>query len=225
MNRILIIVAIFGFFLPSVGSRLHAQTDKEAFKDMVFSYICEMEIQHPHIVMQQAIIETGGFRAEKLMAKNNLFGFKRQGKVIIFNHWKQSVEFYKEWQDKRYTNPEEDYYAFLKRIRYATNPKYRQHLRGTGFTKSCLEVAPEKHDEFSLEENRDSTIYEVVPELEKVLSDKENIVVYQVKKGDTLSHIAVRHKTTVSEIKKLNGMTSTRIKPGQKLKVKMNTKK
>jgi superfamily II DNA helicase RecQ len=225
MKRIILLLILF-FNLPEIGIvHLVAQSNKEEFKDLVFSYICEVEIQHPHIVMQQAIIETGGFRAEKLMAKNNLFGFKKQGKVIIFNHWKESVDFYKEWQDKRYTNPKEDYYAFLKRIRYATNPRYSKHLRSTGFTRTCLEIAPEKHNEFALEENRDSTIYEIVPELEKALSDKENLIVYTVKKGDTLSHIAVRHKTTVSEIKRLNNMSSTKIKPGQKLKVKENTKK
>ncbi len=225
MKRIRFLLLLITFNLMVTNAGLHAQSDKEEFKDMVFSYICEMEIQHPHIVMQQAIIETGGFRAEKLLSKNNIFGFKRKGKVIIFNHWKESVDFYKEWQTKRYTNPDEDYYSFLRRIRYATNPHYIAHLKGTGFNRTCLEVAPEKHNEFALEENRDSTIYEVVPELEKALNDKENLVVYTVKKGDTLSHIAVRHKTTVAEIKKLNNMTSTKIKPGQKLKVKMNTRK
>jgi LysM repeat protein len=42
---------------------------------------------------------------------------------------------------------------------------------------------------------------------------------YIVKSGDTLSRIATAHKTTVSNIQKLNGLTSHVIFAGQKLKV------
>ncbi len=43
---------------------------------------------------------------------------------------------------------------------------------------------------------------------------------YTVKSGDTLSGIATRHGISVDQLKKLNGLTSNNIKPGQKLKVK-----
>ena len=44
---------------------------------------------------------------------------------------------------------------------------------------------------------------------------------YTVKKGDTLSGIASKNKTTVSKICKLNGIKSTsKLKAGQKLRVK-----
>ncbi len=43
---------------------------------------------------------------------------------------------------------------------------------------------------------------------------------YTVKSGDTLSGIATRHGITVDRLKKLNGLSSNNIKPGQKLKVK-----
>jgi LysM repeat protein len=43
--------------------------------------------------------------------------------------------------------------------------------------------------------------------------------VYTVKSGDTLSHIATVYKTTVKELKSLNGLTTDRINVGQKLKL------
>ena len=45
---------------------------------------------------------------------------------------------------------------------------------------------------------------------------------YVVKKGDTLSGIAARNKTTVSAIKKANGLKSDRINAGQKLIIRKN---
>lgn len=42
---------------------------------------------------------------------------------------------------------------------------------------------------------------------------------YIVKKGDTLSGIAARYKTTVTKIKSANGLSSTMIRIGQKLRI------
>lgn len=43
--------------------------------------------------------------------------------------------------------------------------------------------------------------------------------IYRVKRGDTLGKIAKKFKTTVSEIKRLNGLKRNIIYPGQKLKI------
>ena len=43
---------------------------------------------------------------------------------------------------------------------------------------------------------------------------------YKVKNGDTLSHIAARYGTSVSKIKKLNGLRSDFLRIGQRLRVK-----
>ncbi len=50
-------------------------------------------------------------------------------------------------------------------------------------------------------------------------TDSETNVDYTVKSGDTLSRIALNYNTSVSAIQKANGMTTTRLNIGQKLKI------
>lgn len=50
-------------------------------------------------------------------------------------------------------------------------------------------------------------------------TDSETNVDYSVKSGDTLSKIALNYNTSVSAIQKANGMTTTRLNIGQKLKI------
>jgi len=47
----------------------------------------------------------------------------------------------------------------------------------------------------------------------------ESADTYTVKSGDSLSKIATAHKTTVKDLQKLNNLTTTQIKVGQKLKL------
>lgn len=182
--------------------------------------------------MQQAIIETGGFRANNAMRKNNLFGFKKGGRVIRFNNWKESVDFYKDWQDRKYTDDNEDYYKFLRRIRYATNRKYANHLKGTKFYRTCDggEIIP--IEEIDSVEILQTTVSDslIVKNPDTVIVKKELITTvkhkqpktYTVKKGDTLYDIARKNKMTVSKLKKANKLNSNKIKPGQKLKIPRN---
>lgn len=51
-----------------------------------------------------------------------------------------------------------------------------------------------------------------------------NVVEVTVKKGDVLEKIAKNNHTTVDAIKKANGLTSDKLKVGQKLKVPVGTK-
>ena len=50
-------------------------------------------------------------------------------------------------------------------------------------------------------------------------TDSETNVDYTVRSGDTLSKIALNYNTSVSAIQKANGMTTTRLNIGQKLKI------
>ncbi|WP_304232195.1 LysM peptidoglycan-binding domain-containing protein [Jiulongibacter sediminis] len=57
---------------------------------------------------------------------------------------------------------------------------------------------------------------------DKVASEEDGntFIVYTVQSGDTLWNISQRHGLTISEIKKINGMTSNSIHVGQKIKLK-----
>lgn len=127
------ITAIAALILFSSGSIFAQQQRLTA--DEVFQYICEKEIAYPEIVIRQAILETGWFKAPFLMSRNNIFGF-RSKKYLHFDSWKACVDYYKKWQDKRYKNPEEDYYKFLLRVKYATST-YPSKLKKVRYENEC----------------------------------------------------------------------------------------
>ena len=53
----------------------------------------------------------------------------------------------------------------------------------------------------------------------KRYSKKRNFKTHKVKRGDTLFRIAMRHGTTVNKLKRLNGIRSSRIKTGARLRL------
>ena len=101
----------------------------------VFRYICEKGILHPEIVIKQAILESGWFKAPFLMKRNNIFAFRIK-EYMHFKDWKACVDYYKKWQDKHYKDHNEDYYNFLVRIKYAT-PQYPIHVKKIKYTNKC----------------------------------------------------------------------------------------
>lgn len=103
--------------------------------DSVFNYICKSGIKHPEIVIKQAVLETGWFKSPFLMSRNNIFAFRTK-KYLRFDNWKACVDYYKNWQDRKYKDTTENYYDFLVRIKYAT-PEYPKHLKKIKLNKSC----------------------------------------------------------------------------------------
>ncbi len=117
---------------------IHAQRPANlVLLDSVFEYVCYLKIKHPNIVMRQVILETGWLKSKYLMSKNNIFGFRHKN-YITYGSWKECVDYYKKWQDKHYTNPNEDYYDFLVRIRYAVS-NYPPKLKKIRFDRTCTE--------------------------------------------------------------------------------------
>ncbi|HVX48539.1 MAG TPA: glucosaminidase domain-containing protein, partial [Chitinophagaceae bacterium] len=81
----------------------------------VYCYMKSIGIKNPEIVLKQAIYETGHFKSLVCLKKNNLFGFRSVVIYKSFATWQESVDYYKRWQDRHYTDTTEDYYHFLQR--------------------------------------------------------------------------------------------------------------
>jgi len=110
-------------FLLVVINNLTAQPSQK----QVYDLLVKLKVDHPEIVLRQAIGETGCGNTGVGKSKNNLFGFSYRGSYITFKNWKESVKYYKKWQEKWYckhmdevhcSDAECDYYCFLWSIGY-----------------------------------------------------------------------------------------------------------
>lgn len=104
----------------------HKQPAKDGLKAALIHY----EVKFPEIVYAQAVLETGHFKSVDCLRHHNLFGLynSKDKRFHRFNHWTESVIAYKEWIQRRY-KPPEDYYEFLSRIGYASDPTYISKLK------------------------------------------------------------------------------------------------
>ncbi len=96
----------------------------------VKSAIIAANVQYPDIVLAQAILETGYFNSKVCKEYNNLFGLydSRNMDYYKFDHWKDSIEGYKKYVERKY-NPLDDYYVFLKELPYAMDPEYISKIK------------------------------------------------------------------------------------------------
>lgn len=103
-----------------------SKSPKEGLKEALFYY----NIEHSDIVYKQAILETGNFKSDLCVNKNNLFGLydSKNKEYYSFNHWTESVKAYKKYIQYRYKG-NEDYYHFLSRIGYAEDKQYISKLK------------------------------------------------------------------------------------------------
>ena len=123
--------------------------DKQAFSKPKQSHLPELTIpnlyleiirngiQHPKIVLAQAILETGWFRSPLCRNRHNLFGLTnpKTGKYYEFNHWTESVRAYYTKVQYRYCQKNQtstsdvDYLKWLQQIGYAEAPMYIQSVK------------------------------------------------------------------------------------------------
>ena len=110
----------------------------------------------------------------------------------------------------------------------ALNPQYRTSLI-PGEARPCILRMPtdkvnaflEAGDSIYVQPEDVKAVTEVaVSETKPKAATSTAARTVRVRKGDTLGAIAKRNHTTVAKIKRLNGLRSTRINPGQRLRVR-----
>lgn len=90
----------------------------------LYQEIIRNGIQHPRIVLAQAILETGWFRSPLCRNRHNLFGLTnpKTGKYYEFNHWTESVRAY--YTKVQYKYKGGNYLLWLRDIGYAEDLRY-----------------------------------------------------------------------------------------------------
>ncbi|HQW43106.1 MAG: glucosaminidase domain-containing protein [Chitinophagaceae bacterium] len=131
MKKLLLVFLLINFFQQGFSQNIN-----KAKMQSMYDRIKAAGIKHPDFVMAQCMQETGNLSCKKCCLRyNNLFGFYIKGnKCKKFDSEEECIEYYKEWQDKRYgkwrkKNPKSDYYHFLKSVGYATGDKYTKELK------------------------------------------------------------------------------------------------
>lgn len=99
-----------------------AQTREQVAKELK-----RQQVPHWEIVLAQARLETGNFTSRNCKVRHNLFGIKHNGKYATYSRWQDSITDYKNCISSRYNGG--DYYAFLRRIKYAKDPQYTHKLK------------------------------------------------------------------------------------------------
>ena len=101
-------------------------------------WIDTLGIDHPEVVKQQVMLETGALTSTICHENNNLFGMKepriRETTALgtkrghsYYGTYIDSIKDYKLWQDNMYGGG--DYYAFLNRVGYAEARYYITALK------------------------------------------------------------------------------------------------
>ena len=118
-------LVIIGLVLPLIS---FTQTPKEVLAELE-----KQNVKYPKIVLAQSIEETGWYKCKNCsMDKNNIFGLWNHKKQEYYKYdtWQLSIGGYKRGIQYKYdASKYKDYYEFLKKIGYASNPNYIPNIK------------------------------------------------------------------------------------------------
>ena len=113
---------IYGLQEEMASLRFDKKPDLPLNLTNLFKVMKECGVLYPKIVAAQFGLETGWGTSNVCRKYNNLFGLYNSGQhdYYSFNSWQESVAGYVRMIQRRYDpKKDKDYYAFLRRIRYA----------------------------------------------------------------------------------------------------------
>lgn len=136
MKRILLII-LFCFISMSFhkveelpqSTKIEVQDTSFLYKELsdstLYLALKHYNIKHPKIVLAQAKLESGNYTSVHCIRKNNFLGLynNKKKEYYSFKHWTDCIEGYKNMIEHKHRDGE-DYYAFLIRIGYASDPIY-----------------------------------------------------------------------------------------------------
>jgi len=133
-DKIILFIEKYGLFLFAlfllliVGVRSCSQTKEE-----VYAALIKYKVKHPEIVLAQSILETGWYDCDNCsLSVNNLFGLwdSKNKRYFFYDTWEDSIGGYLRGIQYRYNSENyEDYYEFLEKIGYASDPNYIVKLK------------------------------------------------------------------------------------------------
>lgn len=109
----------------------------------VIRLLDKYNIQHRDKVLRVIILETGWYKSNKAINHKNLFGFET-GKCK-FSSYDESVKAYKTRVESRLKEGE-NYYSFLKRIKYASDRRYIKKLKNINMKFRVTKISDDVFD-------------------------------------------------------------------------------
>ena len=103
---------------------------KELNDSILYLALVHYNIKHPKIVLAQAKLESGNFTSNHYKKRNNFLGLydSKRKEYYKFNHWTDCIQGYKDMIEYKLRD-NENYYNFLRRIKYATSENYIRQIK------------------------------------------------------------------------------------------------
>lgn len=131
----LLSILLISIFVSNVSPKYKEMRVKNdtLTKENLWKYIVEQCGTDQEIILRQAILETGWLTSNISKTHNNLFGLTNLKGYYKFNHWTESVLFYRERILKRKKG--DDYYTYLSNMGYAEDKDYIKKLKNIDLNK------------------------------------------------------------------------------------------